>query len=137
MRRVVVPNSTFLKKAVRTYSAEDFLRLELEVVVDVTLDMSLVIQQTFDLVNTYPFVINRQYTQVLLDSFDDKKAKLKVQVFFNPNGGYTAEYMKSVIQVQLLDLYKKLGKAAKALPETAKHELKSEIVPAVVTPKVA
>jgi len=113
MRRIIIPNAIFLKKAVKTYNAEEFLRLEAEVVVDVNLDINSVIQQTFNIVNSYDFILNKQYTQVLLDAFDDKKAKLKVQFFFNPNSWYTGEYIKSVVQIQLLNLYKEISKNAK------------------------
>ncbi len=50
-----------------------------------------------------------------MESFDDKKAKLTVQMFFNPNSWYSSEYIKSLVQIQLLGLYKKLDKDAKAL----------------------
>ncbi|AHB41313.1 mechanosensitive ion channel MscS [candidate division SR1 bacterium RAAC1_SR1_1] len=115
MRRVIIPNSTFLRKAVKTYSAEEFLRIEADVVVDVNLDIPLVIQETLQTVNAFPFILNKEYTQVLLDSFDDKKAKITVQMFFNPNSGYSSEYIKSLVQIQLLTLYKKLDKDSKAL----------------------
>ncbi|HCB51079.1 TPA: hypothetical protein DEP21_00565 [Patescibacteria group bacterium] len=85
MRRVVMPNSRFLKKAIKTYSAEEFLRLQVSVVVDINMDMPLVLQETLRVVNDLPFILNKQYTQVLLDSFDDKKAKVNIQLFFNPN----------------------------------------------------
>lgn len=137
MRRVIIPNSTFLKKAVKTYSAEDFLRIEADVVVDVNLDIPLVIQETLQTVNTFPFILNKEYTQVLLDSFDDKKAKITVQMFFNPNSWYSSEYIKSLVQIQLLTLYKKLDKDSKALahkePLTTKEATPStkEVAPQV------
>jgi small-conductance mechanosensitive channel len=131
MRRVIIPNSTFLKKAVKTYSAEDFLRIEANVVVDVNLDIPLVIQETVKTVNSFPFILNKEYTQVLLDSFDDKKAKLSVQMFFNPNSGYSSEYIKSLVQIQLLGLYKKFDKDAKAL--TKKDNVDSK----QVTPQIS
>lgn len=108
MRRVVVPNATFLKKAVKTYSAEEFLRLETDVSFDIHADAELFMQEILEIVNSFPFVVNKQYTQVLLDGFDDKKIKCKVQLFYDPNGGYSAEYIQSLIQVKLLELYKKM-----------------------------
>lgn len=108
MRRVVIPNSTFLRTAIRTYSSEEFLRLESEVILDIHCDANLFMQNILQIVNSFPFIVNKQYTQVLLDSFDDKKIKFKVQLFYDPNGWYSAEYIKSLIQVQLLELYKKL-----------------------------
>jgi small-conductance mechanosensitive channel len=86
MRRVVVPNATFLKKAVKTYSAEEFLRLESDVILDIHCDAEIFMQGILEIVNEFPFVMNKQYTQVLLDGFDDKKIKFKVQLFYNPNG---------------------------------------------------
>jgi small conductance mechanosensitive channel len=137
MRRVIIPNSKFLGKAIKTYSAEEFLRIESEVVVDVNLDISHVIDETLTVVNAFPFILNKEYTQVLLESFDDKKAKLSVQMFFNPNSWYSSEYIKSLVQIKLLDLYKKLDKDAKSLkvsPPEHKHLLeqqKSDIQPVI------
>jgi len=85
MRRVVMANTIFLKKTIKTYSAEEFIRMEFDVLVDVNLDIDSVIAQTTLQVNNYDFVVNKQYTQVLLDSFDEKKAKLKIMFYFNPN----------------------------------------------------
>ncbi|MDD3262739.1 MAG: mechanosensitive ion channel [Candidatus Absconditabacteria bacterium] len=114
MRRVIIPNSTFLRKAIKTYNSEEFLRLETNIVVDINLDITFVIQEIIKVVNSFSFILNKEYTQVLLDSFDDKKAKLNVQMFFNPNSGYSSEYIKSIVQIQLLDLCKKLEKNAKS-----------------------
>ena len=114
MRRVIIPNSTFLRKAIKTYNSEEFLRLETNIVVDINLDITFVIQEIIKVVNSFSFILNKEYTQVLLDSFDDKKAKLNVQMFFNPNSWYSSEYIKSIVQIQLLDLCKKLEKNAKS-----------------------
>lgn len=126
MRRVVIPNASFLKKAIKTYSAEEFLRLQVEVVVDINMDIPLALEQTLIVVNELPFILNKQYTQALLDSFDDKKAKIVVQMFFNPNSWYSAEYIKSMVQVQLLWLYKKIMKLGKS-SESPKLEVKSAV----------
>lgn len=133
MRRVVIPNARFLKKAVKTYSAEEFLRLEVSVVVDINMDIPLVLQETLRVVNELPFILNKQYTQALLDSFDDKKAKIDVQIFFNPNSGLSAEYIKSLVQVQLLSVYKVIAKMGKSHDAPQKVESK---VPQVVSPQM-
>lgn len=108
MRRVVVPNATFLKKAVKTYSAEEFLRLETEVSFDIHADAENFMKNLLEIANLLPFVVNKQYTQVLLDGFDDKKIKCKIQLFYDPNSWYSAEYIKSVLQLKALELYKKI-----------------------------
>lgn len=110
MRRVVMANTIFLKKTIKTYSAEEFIRMEFDVLVDVNLDIDSVIAQTTLQVNNYDFVVNKQYTQVLLDSFDEKKAKLKIMFYFNPNAWRPSESLKSALQTRLLSVYKSLNK---------------------------
>lgn len=110
MRRVVMANTVFLKKAIKTYSEEEFIRMEFEVNVDANTEIENSMQATLNLVNTYDFVVNKQYTQVLLDSFDDKKAKLKIMFYFNPKAWWPSESLKSAIQTKLLIMYKNLGK---------------------------
>ncbi len=85
MRKIVVPNENFLKQAVRTYRPdEDFLRIEIPVMVDINLDINTVLQTTLAQMNSYAFILKKEYNQVLVDSFDDKHVKLKVTFFYNP-----------------------------------------------------
>jgi small-conductance mechanosensitive channel len=116
MRKIVIPNENFLKQSVRAYRPEeDFLRIEISAPVDVSLDINTVLQQTLEQLNTYAFILKKEYNQVLVDSFDDKHVKLKVTFFYNPTAGYPAEVLKSVVQANLLELYKKMTHDAKAL----------------------
>jgi len=117
MRKIVIPNENFLKQSVRAYRPEeDFLRIEILTSVDASLDINAVLQQILALMNTYAFISKKEYNQVLIDSFDDKHVKLKVTFFYNPTAWYPAEVLKSVVQINLLDLYKKMT-----------HELKKEV----------
>ena len=116
MRKIVIPNEKFLQQSIRTYRPdEDFLRIEVIATVDVNLDINTVLQQTLNQMSTYAFILKKEYNQVLVDSFDDKHVKLKVTFFYNPSAGYPAEVLKSVVQANLLDLYKKMTKEAHAL----------------------
>lgn len=114
MRKIVVPNESFLKQSIRTYRPdEDFLRIEISAVVDVNLDIGMVLQDTLNQMNSYEFILKKEYNQVLVDSFDDKHVKLKVTFFYNPTAWYSAEVLKSVVQANLLNLYKKMTKEFK------------------------
>jgi len=86
MRKVVIPNEKFLQQATKTYRPEeDFLRIEIIAPVETSLDINAVLQQTLALLNTYQFIAKKEYNQALVDSFDDKHAKLKVTFFYNPS----------------------------------------------------
>lgn len=108
-RRVVIPNFKFVKSVIRTYSLESVLKLEVEVNVDMMLDIEKVLDVTLQKANTYDFVIYKEYTQALIQSFDQKTCKLKVSFCFNPNAGIPTDLMKSRVQAGLIQEYKKLA----------------------------
>jgi len=107
-KRVVIPNSKFVRSVIKTYSLENVLKLEIEVKVDVAMDIEKVLEVTLAKVNTYDFVIYKEYSQVLIQNFDQKICELKVSFCFNPNAGIPTDIMKSKVQVGLIQEYKKL-----------------------------
>ena len=84
-RRVVLPNAKFVTMPIKTYSLEAILKLEIDVVVDFGLDIQDVVQKSFDVVNSFEFIRYKEHTEVLIDTFDDKKCKLKIVFCFDPN----------------------------------------------------
>jgi len=112
-KRVVIPNSKFVRSLIRTYSLESVLKLDIELSVDMALDIEKVIDLTLAKTNTYDFVIYKEYTQVLILSFDQKICKLKVSFCFNPNAGIPTDVMKSKVQAGLIEEYKKMAAAPK------------------------
>lgn len=110
-RRVVIPNFKFVKAVIRTYSLESVLKLDIELNVDMALDIEKVLDVTIKKANTYDFVIYKEYTQALIQSFDQKACKLKVSFCFNPNAGIPTDLMKSRVQAGLIEEYKKLTPA--------------------------
>ncbi len=107
-KRVVVPNSKFVRAVIRTYSLESVLKLDIELNVDINLDIEKVIEVTLSKTNSYDFVIYKEYTQVLIESFDQKVCKFKVSFCFNPNAGIPTDVMKSRVQAGLIEEYKKM-----------------------------
>lgn len=107
-KRVVIPNSKFVKAVIRTYSLESVLKLEIELNVDINLNIEKVIDATLAKTNTYDFVTYKEYTQVLIESFDQKVCKFKVSFCFNPNAGIPTDVMKSKVQAGLIEEYKKM-----------------------------
>lgn len=107
-KRVVIPNSKFVRSVIKTYSLENVLKLEIDLKIDINLDIEKVIDVTLAKVNTYDFVIYKEYTQVLIQEFDQKICELKVSFCFNPNAGIPTDLMKSKVQAGLIQEYKKL-----------------------------
>jgi len=112
-KRVVIPNFKFVKSIIRTYSLEAVLKLDIELNVDIALDIEKVIDLTLKKTNTYDFVIYKEYTQVLILSFDQKICRFKVSFCFNPNAGIPIDVMKSKVQAGLIEEYKKMAAAPK------------------------
>ena len=108
-RRVVIPNFKFVKAVIRTYSLESVLKLDIEISVDMALDIEKVLDIAIKKTNTYDFVIYKEYTQALIQSFDQKTCKFKVSFCFNPNAGIPTDLMKSRVQAGLIEEYKKLA----------------------------
>lgn len=109
-RRIVVPNSKFVTSNIKTYSLEKVLRLEIEVTFLLGDEIDNVLAVTKDKVNSYTFVIDKEYTQVLIDSFNEKICKCKISFCFDPNAGIPTDMMKSHIQQGLINLYKESQK---------------------------
>ncbi|MFA7718058.1 MAG: mechanosensitive ion channel domain-containing protein [Candidatus Absconditabacterales bacterium] len=109
-RRLVIPNAKFVNSAVKTYSLESVLKLDIEATVDIKDDIDSVLAKTKEKVNTYAFVKYPEYTQALVDSFNDKICKLKIEFCFDPNAGIPTDMMKSQVQAGLIGLYKEIEK---------------------------
>ncbi len=109
-KRVVIPNSKFVKAVIRTYSLESVLKLDIVLKVDMALNIEKVIDVTLAKTNSYDFVIYKEYTQVLIQEFDQKTCELKVSFCFNPNAGIPTDVMKSKVQAGLIEEYKKMAK---------------------------
>lgn len=97
-RRIVIPNAKFVTSNIKTYSLEKVLKLGIDVVVPLTSDVEGLLESTLKKVNSYDFVINKEYTQVLIDSFNEKTCKLKIYFCFDPNSGLPTDIMKSKVQ---------------------------------------
>jgi small conductance mechanosensitive channel len=109
-RRVVIPNAKFVNAEIKTYSLESILKLDIDATVDVKDDIDAVLEKTKEKVNNYAFVKYPEYTQVLVDSFNDKTCKLKIEFCFDPNAGIPTDIMKSQVQAGLITLYKEIEK---------------------------
>lgn len=109
-RRIVLPNSKFVTMPIKTYSLESVLKLQVDAVVDLDLDIEDVVKKSLAVVNAFEFIKYKEHTEVLIDTFDDKKCKLKIVFCFDPNSWLSTDVMKSKVQTELINLYKKMWK---------------------------
>lgn len=110
-KRVVIPNSKFVRSVIKTYSLENVLKLEIDLKIDLGMDIDKLIDISLAKTNTYDFVMYKEYTQVLLEDIDfskKKEGKIKVSFCFNPNAGIPTDLMKSKVQAGLIQEYKKM-----------------------------
>ena len=84
MRQVVLPNMTIISKPIKTYSAEEIVRLDSEVQVDYTTDLDLAQKVMVEAINTLPFVIEQERTKTIVRSFDDSGITVKYYFYFDP-----------------------------------------------------
>ena len=104
-RRVVVPNAKFVTSAIKTFSLESVLRLEIDLSVSINQDIDKLLDVTKEHVDKQDFVSFKEYTQVFVDSFNEKTCNIKIEFCFNPNAGIPTDMMKSKIQAGLIKLY--------------------------------
>ncbi len=97
-RRIVIPNYKFVNSLIKTYSIESVLKLEIVLNVDINLDIEKVIDVTIKKTNSYDFVNYKEYTQTLIESFDQKVCKMRVSFCFDPNAGIPTDLMRSRVQ---------------------------------------
>ncbi len=110
LKRIVIPNSEFVRSSIKTYSIESILKVDFEATVDINFDIEYVTNETLKTVNSFDFVQYKEYTEVLIDSFDDKKCKLKIVFCFDPHLGISTDNMKSQVQKALIKLYQNMKK---------------------------
>lgn len=121
-KRVVIPNSKFVRSVIKTYSLENVLKLEIELRIDLSSDIEKMIEMLMVKTNSYDFVIYKEYTQVLLGEIDlskKKEWKIKISFCFNPNAGIPTDIMKSRVQAGLIQEFKKMEAEEKAIAKAS------------------
>jgi len=94
MRQVVLPNMTLIRKPIKTYSAEDIVRVDGIVQVDYETDLPFAQKVMVEAINTLSFVKEPDKTKSLVWSFDDSGISLKYFFYFDPQQGLIQDYAK-------------------------------------------
>lgn len=85
LRRVVVPSLKFISATVKTYTSEDVIRDEVAFTIDIASDIPKTIETVKNAINELSYISKKDYTDVIVASYDSKQIKLKAIYAYDPN----------------------------------------------------
>lgn len=97
MRQVVLPNMTLIKTPIKTFSAEEIVRLTDSVQVDYETDLQHAQQVIIDAIQQIDHIQAKENTRTAVQSFDDSGITIKYYYYFDPKSGILAEYVKGLV----------------------------------------
>lgn len=84
-QRVIVPNLALITSPIKTFSSEEFIRLDTLVSVHYDTDLDKVKKILLEIVNNQKIVVNKSKTNIITDKFADSGIDLKVLFYIDPN----------------------------------------------------
>jgi len=85
-QKVIIPNLTFITSPVKTFTTEEYIRLETIVSVHYDTDIEKARKLIIQAINDEKFVVNKEHTSVITDQFAGSGIDLRVRFFIDPNG---------------------------------------------------
>ena len=105
LRQVVIPNMTMISVPIKTFSAEETIRLETIAFVHYDTDINKAIEVVKNTVNGFKFVKNKDQTKVFLWNIADSSLDIKCFFYYDPNCWLMPEvaiwYVNEMITKQL------------------------------------
>lgn len=92
LRQVVIPNLKMISVPIKTFSAEDIVKLNTTIGIHYNSDVEKAIQVIVNSINQIDFVKEKENTIVFVSNFWDSSIDLKCIFFFDPNSGIVADY---------------------------------------------
>jgi small conductance mechanosensitive channel len=83
-RQVVVPNMTLITVPIKTFSAEDLVKLSTVFDVHYKSDIPKVLKVVTDVINSFAFVKEKENTKVFVSEFGDSNIEIKAFFYFDP-----------------------------------------------------
>lgn len=92
LRQVVIPNLKMISVPIKTFSAEDIVKLSTIVGVHYDTDIEKAIPIIVQAINNLDFVKQKENTTVFVTDFGDSAINLKAIFFFDPKSGIIGDY---------------------------------------------
>ncbi len=109
LRQIVLPNLTLISTPIKTFSAEETIKLSLTAYVDYYSDLNKTIEVIKTTINSFDFIKEKDSTKVFITEFEDSEIRLKCIFFFDPNCGILADYALWYIREAIYAAYDKNG----------------------------
>ncbi len=107
LREVVIPNMTLISVPIKTFSAEDLVKLEIILSVHYNSDISQAIKVITETINGFEFVKEKENTKVFVTTFWASSIDLKWLFCFDPKCWLLTDYAIWAINEKINDEFKK------------------------------
>ena len=107
LREVVIPNMTLISVPIKTFSAEDLVKLEIILCVHYNSDIAQSIQVITETINSFDFVKEKENTKVYVTTFWASSIDLKWLFCFDPKCWLLTDYALWAINEKINDEFKK------------------------------
>lgn len=87
LRKVIIPNLKMVTKPIRTYDAEELIRLETKVTIHYNTSVEFAIETITAAVNAVSFVKEKKNTRVMLQNMWDHGLEMLIFFYVDPSGG--------------------------------------------------
>lgn len=87
LRKVIIPNLKMVTKPIRTYDAEELIRLETKVTIHYNTSVEFAIETISGAVNNVSFVKEKKNTKVMLQNMWDHGLEMLVFFYVDPSSG--------------------------------------------------
>jgi len=107
LKQVILPNMTIISSPIKTFSAEETIRLDTIAYIHYDSDINKAIEIVNNTINWFKFVKNKQDTKVFVWALSGSSIDLKCYFYFDPNCWLLPEiavwYLNEMITKQLTD----------------------------------
>ncbi len=107
LRKIIMPNFNLITCPIKTFTSEDIVRLETTFSLHYDTDLEKAEEIIKEAINQIDYVVEKDKTRILLDSFGDSGIIIKAQYFFDPNAWELVPVVQSDVNKIINDACKK------------------------------
>jgi small-conductance mechanosensitive channel len=105
LRQVVIPNMTLITAPIKTFSAEEIIKLKTYAYIHYETDIEFAKKVIRDSINSFDFIREKDSTKVFVGEVADSEIVLTCIFFFDPNGWLLADYVVGYINEAIIKAF--------------------------------